>query len=49
MLLIASGASEPTTHYADISPSGPTVTGTKAGDEESPIQWDSVNLSLIHI
>ena len=43
MLLIASGASEPTTHYADISPSGPTVTGTKAGDDDSPIQWDSVN------
>ena len=43
VLLIASGASEPTTHYADISPSGPTVTGTKAGDEDSPIQWDSVN------
>ena len=43
VLLIASGASEPTTHYADISPSGPTVTGTKAGDDDSPIQWDSVN------
>jgi len=38
--LIASGASEPTTHFAKISPSGPDVTGTRAGDEESPIKWD---------
>ena len=43
VLLIASGASEPTTHFADVSPSGPTVTGTKAGDDESPIKWDSSN------
>ena len=43
VLLIASGASEPTTHYADISPSGPTVTGTKAGDDDNPVKWDSVN------
>ena len=43
VLLIASGASEPTTHFADVSPSGPTVTGTKAGDDESPIKWDSAN------
>ena len=32
--LVASGASEPTTHYAHISPAGPTVTGTKAGDDD---------------
>ena len=38
--LIASGATEPTTHFAKISPSGPDVTGTRAGDEESPIKWD---------
>ena len=43
VLLIASGASEPTTHYADISPSGTTVTGTNAGDDESPLKWDSTN------
>ena len=43
VLLIASGASEPTTHYADINPSGTTVTGTRAGDDESPIRWDSTN------
>jgi len=39
--LIASGASEPTVHYAQITPSGPTVTGTAAGDDESPLKWDS--------
>ena len=39
--LIASGASEPTTHYADINPAGPTVTGTRAGDENSPIKYDT--------
>ena len=43
VLLVASGASEPTTHYADISPSGTTVTGTVAGDDDSPLKWDSVN------
>jgi len=43
VLLVASGASEPTTHYADISPSGTTVTGTFAGDDDSPLKWDSVN------
>ena len=43
VLLIASGANEPTTHYADINPSGTTVTGTRAGDDESPIKWDSTN------
>ena len=43
VLLIASGASEPTTHYADISPSGTEVTGTNAGDDDSPLKWDSVN------
>ena len=39
--LIASGASEPTVHYANITPTGPTVTGTSAGDDESPLKWDS--------
>ena len=43
VLLVASGASEPTTHYADVSPSGTTVTGTVAGDDDSPLKWDSVN------
>jgi len=43
VLLIASGASEPTTHYAEINPSGPDVTGTKAGDDTSPLKWDSGN------
>ena len=43
VLLIASGASEPTTHYAEINPSGPDVTGTRAGDDNSPIKWDSTN------
>lgn len=41
VLLLASGATVPTTHYAKINPSGPTVTGTRAGDDESPIKWDS--------
>ncbi len=39
--LIASGASEPTTHYADINPAGPDVTGTRAGDDENPIKYDT--------
>ena len=43
MLLIASGASEPTTHYAEINPSGTNVTGTRAGDDDSPLKWDSSN------
>ena len=43
VLLLASGASEPTAHYADINPSGKTVTGTRAGDDESPLKWDSSN------
>jgi hypothetical protein len=41
VLLLASGATVPTTHFAKINPSGPTVTGTRAGDDESPIKWDS--------
>ena len=41
VLLVASGASNPTTHTAKIEPSGPTVTGTSPGDDESPIKWDS--------
>ena len=43
VLLIASGASEPTTHYAEINPSGTDVTGTRAGDDASPLKWDSSN------
>ena len=43
VLLIASGASEPTTHYAEVNPSGTTVTGTRSGDDDSPIKWDSTN------
>ena len=43
VLLVASGASEPTTHYAEINPSGPEVTGTRGGDEQSPLKWDSTN------
>ena len=39
--LVASGASEPTTHYADVNPAGPTVTGTRAGDDENPIKYDT--------
>ena len=39
--LTASGANAPTTHYADISPSGPDVTGTRAGDDENPIKYDT--------
>ena len=41
VLLVASGASEPTTHYAEITPSGPTVTGTSPGDDDSPLKWDT--------
>ena len=41
VLLVASGASNPTTHTAKIEPSGPTVTGTSPGDDESPIKWDA--------
>ena len=40
VLLVASGASEPTTHFAEIAPSGPTVTGTSPGDDDSPLKWD---------
>ena len=43
VLLVASGASEPTTHYAEVNPSGPDVTGTRGGDDNSPIKWDSTN------
>jgi len=39
--LVASGASEPTTHYADVNPAGPDVTGTRAGDDENPIKYDT--------
>ena len=40
VLLIAAGAQNPTTHTAKIDPSGPSVTGTSPGDDESPIKWD---------
>ena len=40
VLLIASGANAPTTHTAKIDPSGPTVTGSSPGDDESPIKYD---------
>ena len=40
VLLIASGAQQPTTHTAKIDPSGPTVTGTSPGSDESPIKFD---------
>ena len=43
VLLVASGAAEPTTHYAEINPSGKEVTGTRAGDDDSPLKWDSAN------
>ena len=43
VLLVASGAAEPTTHYAEINPSGKDVTGTRAGDDDSPLKWDDVN------
>tara|TARA_B100001093_G_scaffold250092_1_gene239529 strand:- start:17996 stop:21571 length:3576 start_codon:yes stop_codon:yes gene_type:complete len=41
VLLIASGANAPTTHTAKIDPSGPTVTGTSPGDDESPLKYDT--------
>ena len=40
VLLRASGAADPTTHYANVNPAGPTVTGTKPGDDDNPIKWD---------
>ena len=43
VLLRASGSTDPTTHYADINPAGKTVTGTRAGDDDSPIKWDESN------
>jgi hypothetical protein len=39
--LIASGATTPTVHYANIQPAGPEVTGTVADDPSNPIKWDS--------
>ena len=41
VLLIAAGASAPTTHSAKIDPSGPEVTGTSPGDDANPIKYDS--------
>ena len=43
VLLRASGSTDPTTHYADINPAGKSVTGTRAGDDDSPIKWDESN------
>jgi hypothetical protein len=42
VLLKASGAADPTTHYAYINPAGPQVTGTRPNDIEglNPIKWD---------
>jgi len=41
VLLIASGAQQPTTHTAKIDPSGPDVTGSLPGSDESPIKYDT--------
>ena len=41
VLLIASGAQQPTTHTAKIDPSGPDVTGSIPGSDESPIKYDT--------
>tara|TARA_B100001248_G_scaffold69614_1_gene49191 strand:- start:772 stop:4347 length:3576 start_codon:yes stop_codon:yes gene_type:complete len=41
VLLIAAGANAPTTHTAKVDPSGPTVTGTSPGDDESPLKFDT--------
>ena len=41
VLLIAAGASAPTTHSAKIDPSGPEVTGTSPGDDANPIKYDT--------
>ena len=40
-MLIAAGASAPTTHSAKIDPSGPEVTGTSPGDDANPIKYDT--------
>jgi len=40
VLLIAAGASNPTTHTAKIDPSGPEVTGTSPGEDANPIKYD---------
>ena len=39
-LLIANGASEPTVQSASITPYGPSVSGKKAGEDGSPLQYD---------
>ena len=41
VLLVAAGASAPTTHTAKIDPSGPEVTGTSPGDDANPIKYDT--------
>tara|TARA_A100001388_G_scaffold140407_1_gene104054 strand:+ start:4712 stop:8689 length:3978 start_codon:yes stop_codon:yes gene_type:complete len=46
-LLVASGATEASVHYASISPYGPTVSGVSAGEPGSPIQYDA-NLYTIN-
>lgn len=50
VLLNAAGATQPTSHFARINPSGTQVTGTKAGDDDSPLKWDpSVNQWYIQV
>ena len=41
VLLIAAGASNPTTHTAKIDPSGPEITGVLPGEDQSPIKYDT--------
>ena len=41
MLLVAAGASAPTTHTAKIDPSGKEVTSTSPGDDANPIKYDT--------
>jgi len=41
VLLAATQGADPTTHFAEINPSGTDVTGTNANDANSPIKWDA--------
>ena len=41
VLLVAAGASAPTTHTAKIDPSGKEVTSTSPGDDANPIKYDT--------
>ncbi len=45
-LLVAQGASEASTHYASISPYGPSVSGLAAGVAGSPLQYDSATYTI---